>query len=81
VYGRWYAHSIVNLLPVKQCHSRVQTVLENWSKAHLETILFTTLSHRKFLIVYTISQTFLFSLLFRCIMCSACVSIIHSSVV
>ena len=40
VYGRWCAHSIVNLHPVKQRHRRVQTVLENWSKAHLETILF-----------------------------------------
>ena len=61
----WDKKKIVSLHPVKQRHWRVQTVLENWSKAHLETILFrpcyhwdpyytrflTTLSHRNFLIV------------------------------
>ena len=41
VYGRWYACSIIGLHPVKLRYWRVQTVLENWSKAHLETILFT----------------------------------------
>ena len=78
VYGRWCAHSIVNLHPVRQRHWRVQTVLENWSKAHLETIFFLSTFSLKFpyCFVYTISLTFLFSFLFCCITCSACVWII-----
>ena len=61
MYGLWCAHSIVNLHPVKQRHWRAQTVLENWSKAHLEAILFSTFSLKfPYFFVYTISLTSIF---------------------
>jgi len=45
VYGYWCAHSMLTFTQVSmQRHQRVQ---ENWSKAHLEIILFSIWDHPK----------------------------------